>query len=104
LFGDLNNDGVVNVADWQQFRGGQQINMTGFTAAQALAAGDLNGDFRNDHADFVLFKSVFDSVNGAGAFVDMLASVPEPVPAIPAAIGYLYLASLLRPRRHGRRA
>jgi hypothetical protein len=85
-FGDLNNDGFVDVADWQQFRSGQQINMSGFTAAQALAAGDVNGDFRNDHADFVLFKSVFDAVNGGGAFVTMLASVPEPTRAILAAM------------------
>jgi len=48
------------------------------TAAQARALGDLDGDFHNNHADFVLFKATYDTLNGAGAFVDMLASVPEP--------------------------
>jgi hypothetical protein len=86
-FGDLNLDGVINIADWQQFRGGQLINMTGYTASQALAAGDLNSDFRNDHADFVLFKSAFDAANGAGAFASMLASVPEPDSAALAVLG-----------------
>lgn len=78
MFGDLNQDGFINVADWMQFRAGQLLNMSGYSAAQALAAGDLNGDFRNDHADFVMFKSAFDGANGSGAFVAMLASVPEP--------------------------
>ena len=67
-FGDLNLDGVVNTADWQQFRSGQHVNMTNYTVVQVLAAGDLNNDFRNDFADFLLFKSAFDAVNGAGAF------------------------------------
>jgi hypothetical protein len=78
LLGDLNTDGAINVADWMLFRAGQQVNMTGMTSAQARALGDLDGDFRNDHADFVLFKATYDTLNGAGAFVDMLASVPEP--------------------------
>jgi hypothetical protein len=104
-FGDLNNDGVVNVADWQQFRNGQQINMSGFTAAQALAAGDLNGDFRNDHADFVLFKSVFDAVNGTGAFATMLAGVPEPTSGLLAAMGLAGFWGLVGGRtRRGKRS
>jgi hypothetical protein len=40
--------------------------------------GDLNGDFLNNHADFVLFKSAYDSANGAGAFFAMLSAVPVP--------------------------
>lgn len=78
MYGDLNLDGVINVADWGLFRAGQLVNMSGYTSAQALAAGDLNGDFRNDHADFVLFKSAYDVANGTGAFAAMAASVPEP--------------------------
>jgi hypothetical protein len=82
LLGDLNNDGAVNVSDWVLFRTGQQANMTGLTAAEARALGDLDGDFQNDHSDFVLFKATYDKLNGTGAFVDMLASVPEPSVAV----------------------
>jgi hypothetical protein len=78
LLGDLNADGAVNITDWGLFRAGQQVNMTGLSAAQARALGDLDGDFRNDHADFVLFKATYNQLNGAGSFVAMLASVPEP--------------------------
>ena len=77
LLGDLDLNAVVNVADWAQFRSGQQVGMTGLTRSQAFARGDLNGDFRNDHADFALFKSVFEKENGAGSFA-ALVGVPEP--------------------------
>jgi hypothetical protein len=86
LLGDLNSDGAVNVSDWVLFRSGQQMNMTGMSAAQARGLGDLDGDFRNDHADFVLFKATYDQLNGSGAFVDMLASVPEPSAAMLSAL------------------
>jgi hypothetical protein len=78
LAGDLNGDCMINVSDWSQFRGGQHADLTGLSRSQAYAKGDLNGDFRNNHADFVLFKSAFQSANGAGSFVDMLSVVPEP--------------------------
>jgi exodeoxyribonuclease-3 len=75
---DLSGNCHVGVEDWTQFRAGQQVNLTGLTHAQAYAMGDLNGDFRNDHADFVIFKTAFDASNGGGSFIAMLTSVPEP--------------------------
>ena len=60
LFADVNGDCSLDVDDWMQFRSGQLANMTGLTLAQAFALGDLNGDFRNNHADFVLFKTAYD--------------------------------------------
>lgn len=76
--GDINGDCAINVNDWSRFRSGQQTDMAGLTVAQAYSLGDLNGDFNNNHADFVLFKTLFESANGAGSFGAMLASVPEP--------------------------
>jgi len=38
----------------------------------------LTEDLVNDHADFAAFKVLFDAANGTGAFVAMLATVPEP--------------------------
>jgi exodeoxyribonuclease-3 len=75
---DLNGDCSLDVADWSMFRNGQFGDMTGLTRAQAFALGDLNGDFRNDHADFLIFKRAFEAVHGANAFAALLAGVPEP--------------------------
>jgi len=75
---DLSGNCSVGVEDWTIFRAGQQVDLTGLTPSQAHSMGDLNGDYRNDHADFVIFKTAFDSANGAGSFAVMLASVPEP--------------------------
>ncbi len=100
--GDLNFDAAINAADWNLFRTGQQVNMTGLTRGQALALGDLNGDFRNDHADFVLFKSAFDSANGTGSFVAMLGVVPEPATILLALFGSLTVASQTGRRKRDR--
>jgi endonuclease/exonuclease/phosphatase family metal-dependent hydrolase len=77
-FGNLTGSCSITNADWVQFRQGQHLNMSGFTPGQAWANGDLNGDFKNNHADFVLFKAAFEDANGAGSFAAMLAGVPEP--------------------------
>jgi exodeoxyribonuclease-3 len=76
--GDLSGNCSLGAEDWMQFRAGQQVNLTGLTPSQAHAMGDLNGDFRNDHADFVLFKTAYEAANGAGSFATMLTAVPEP--------------------------
>lgn len=78
LTGDLDFNGLVNAADWGLFRSGQHVDMAGLTLGQAFALGDFNGDLHNNHADFVIFKTTFEATNGAGSFVQMLASVPEP--------------------------
>jgi hypothetical protein len=75
---DLNGDCSLDAADWSMFRSGQFRDMTGLTPAQAFAMGDLNGDFRNNHADFVIFKRAFEAAHGADSFAALLAGVPEP--------------------------
>src|SRR4029078_829146 len=82
VFADVNGSCSWNVDDWTQLRTWQLGNLTGLTRAQAYAKGDLNGDFRNDHADFVLFKDAYETANGAGSFATMVASVPEPTGAL----------------------
>ncbi len=49
-----------------------------FGALAMPQLGDLNGDFLNNHTDFVLFKSAFDAANGPNSFAAMLTSVSEP--------------------------
>lgn len=78
LLGDFDENCMLDAVDWSQFRSFQHTSLTGLTAAEAYARGDLNGDFANNHADFVLFKAAFENANGSGAFAIMLTSVPEP--------------------------
>lgn len=93
LAGDFDANGLINVADWAILRANQHANLTGLSADDAWRLGDLNGDFRNDFADFAAFKTMFEGVNGAGAFAAMLA-VPEPAGAVVALIALCFLAGL----------
>jgi len=74
---DLNEDGFVNVTDAHQFIAGLHTDMSGLTGPQAFAAGDVNGDRRNDFADFRIFQQAYDAANGPGAFA-LAVGVPEP--------------------------
>ena len=76
--GDLNADGVVTSADWIIVRTNQNsAALAAKSLAEAYRLGDFNQDHKNDHDDFVVFKTLFDNANGVGAFVAMLNSVPE---------------------------
>jgi endonuclease/exonuclease/phosphatase family metal-dependent hydrolase len=97
LGGDLNGDCSLTAADWMQFRSGQHTNLTGLSRNEAYKKGDLNGDFQNNFADFVIFKEAYESANGTGAFALMVLQVPEPSPFIFIAI--LTAELLGRPRR-----
>ena len=78
ISGDLNFDNSLTGADWLLFIAESQKNLSGLSIAEAYQKGDLNSDGLNNIADFTLFKTAYDAVNGAGAFVQMLATVPEP--------------------------
>jgi exodeoxyribonuclease-3 len=93
LAGDFDANGLIDVADWAILRANQHADLTGLSADDAWRFGDLNGDFRNDFADFAAFKTMFDGVNGAGAFAAMLA-VPEPAGAVTALLAICLLACL----------
>jgi hypothetical protein len=92
--GDLDLNSIVNVGDWALFRQNLHLNMAGLTPSEALAKGDMNGDFRSDHADFVLFKTAFDGANGVGSFAAMLV-VPEPA-ALWIAVAAMLVSARLR--------
>jgi hypothetical protein len=76
--GDVNTDGVINVADWTIVRTNQHANLSGQSLAEAYRLGDLTGDRKNNYADFAAFRAVYDAANGVGAFVAMAGAVPEP--------------------------
>jgi endonuclease/exonuclease/phosphatase family metal-dependent hydrolase len=99
LLGDLNGNCGIDTADWAQLRSGQHANLFGLTPSQARAMGDLNGDFRNDHADFVIFKQEYEDSYGLGSFAQML-SVPEPASILLLAMAWF--ATPIRNRRGSR--
>ncbi|WP_428308111.1 family 16 glycosylhydrolase [Lacipirellula sp.] len=75
---DLNNDRLVDGADWEQFKLYNLTDLSGLTPIERAARGDLTGDGFNDFADFRMFQSDFNLMHGEGAFAALLASVPEP--------------------------
>jgi glucose/arabinose dehydrogenase len=81
IFGDLNRSGMVDSADWMILRDNFNSDLTGLTPTEAMARGDLNGDFHNDRFDFALFKTAYNEANGSSAFSQLL-NVPEPPAAI----------------------
>jgi hypothetical protein len=82
IIGDLNGDGQISVADWSQFKTGQGSSFAGLTRMQAFGRGDLDGDFDQDLADFLVFRVAYNNAHGAGAFAAMVGNVPEPATAI----------------------
>ena len=93
MAGDFDANGLIDVADWAILRANQHADLTGWSLDEAWRRGDLNGDFRNDFTDFAQFKTMFDGVNGAGAFAAMLA-VPEPAGAVTALLALCLFAGL----------
>lgn len=77
---DLNGDGALDLADYQQYIFGLHRDLSGLSPAAAFAMGDLNGDLKNNFADLVLFRQAYDTWNGAGAFA-AAAAIPEPAAA-----------------------
>jgi len=104
--GDLDFNDHVDIDDWSIFVAHSHSDLSGLSRAEAYASGDLDGDGDNDYGDFLLFKSVFDAVNGEGAFEAAVLGVPEPS-ALLLAVGSVAagLANLRRQRlpRHSRR-
>lgn len=74
---DLNQDGLVDVADWQWYHSGRGLELTGLTVQEAYQMGDMDGDFDNDVADFLRFKKLYlEATVGLGA--EPLNAIPEP--------------------------
>jgi glucose/arabinose dehydrogenase len=79
-FGDLNNDMLVNGADWTLFKSAQGPSTQGLSSLESYYLGDFDFDFDRDLSDFLLFRAAYDQANGSGTF-DSLLGVPEPAAA-----------------------
>lgn len=90
--GDLDLNGMIELADWQLYIAGVGADLSGLTPLERFQMGDMNGDGRNDLADFDLFVSAYDSAHGAGSLAAALQTqVPEPSPLALASTMGLYL-------------
>ena len=96
LVGDLNQDGLLNYVDWAAFKAGQGLNFAGLTPVQSYFLGDLNGDLKHDLLDFVRFRISYEETNGAAAFTQMLAGVPEPTTLLIILAAFIPLATTRR--------
>jgi glucose/arabinose dehydrogenase len=76
VFCDLDGSGIIDAADWAAVRDNFNADLSGLTALEAYAKGDLNNDFLNDSLDFALFQEAYEGQHGPGAFARLLA-VPE---------------------------
>ena len=93
-------DGIIDVTDWLDFRRNQNTDLAGLSIAQAYQRGDLDGDLDSDLSDFVAFETAYNVANGAGAFQDMIASIPEPGSRMPSAFALAGTGALRRRRCH----
>ncbi len=78
IAGDFNGDGLVSAADWIVLRNNLYKDVSDELAEIAFSLGDSNLDGVINRRDFNLFKSAFESANGAGSFATLLTAVPEP--------------------------
>jgi hypothetical protein len=99
--GDLDGNGMIDVHDWIALRTNFNANFSRLSRQQAYAAGDLNGDLRNDELDFALFKSAYEASHGSGSFAQMVQGVPEPSTAALLSIASLAWALAAGRRRSG---
>jgi alpha-L-fucosidase len=77
--GDLDLNGLVDLADWQLFIAGVGADLSGLSPLEAFQMGDMNGDGRNGLQDLDLFIAAYDGAHGAGGFAAALQTlVPEP--------------------------
>jgi hypothetical protein len=78
VFGDFDSSGTITSADWAILRAHQNSDLTGTSNAQAYFLGDLTLDRKNNFADFVAFKALYEAFHGSGSFAAMVSGVPEP--------------------------
>lgn len=88
--GDLNDDGVIDINDWNAFKSASTVSVAGLPSIDAYFLGDLDLDGKHSLHDVELFRQYFDSANGAGAFA-AIQSVPEPTTWVISATGVLLL-------------
>jgi hypothetical protein len=88
---DLNFDGTLDGADWLEFVAGAETDLTGLSAIEQYARGDLDGDGVNSILDFIAFKEIYLQTHSFEAFAALVRGVPEPSAAMFVLSGSLML-------------
>ena len=78
LLGDFDDDGVVGLLDWPVVRDNLLNNVSGLGQEGRYLRGDLTLDGFVNEADFLLFRTALEQMNGAGSFAASIYRVPEP--------------------------
>jgi hypothetical protein len=78
--GDLNNDFLIDVADWNLFKSNFGIDTSSMGPVDARLAGDLNADGAIDFGDAREFARLYEAANGTGSLAELAVVVPEPGP------------------------
>lgn len=75
---DLNGDRELDIQDFSIYITHMYTDLSHLSASEAYSKGDLNGDFKNNALDFILFRKAYDTEYGAGALESAYYFVPEP--------------------------
>lgn len=89
-FLDLNFNGTIDPGDWDVFRAGFPVSLSGLSTVQKYQLGDLDNDGLHTPNDFLAFRTEYNTALGAGAFELMTSGVPEPSAAM-----FLTMAAIL---------
>ncbi len=97
LFGDLDQDGDIDLADWHVFQNAFQIPLTGTSADYLLGDLDLSGT--RGLTDANEFRKAFERANGISVQQAIaLAAIPEPSSALTSLFGLLLIVFFYRQR------
>ncbi len=79
-YGDFNADGSIDASDWALLRMNYGSGVGGVSDVAAYRRGNMDGSNTIDAQDIALFRDVYNSLNGTGAFAAMISSRPIPEP------------------------
>lgn len=98
ILGDLDRDGDVDLNDWIEFKRNYGSNTSGLVIPDQYDLGDLDASGWIDLEDVEIFREIYDSFKGPGAFAAIAYAVPEPSAFMLLAAG---TGALLRVRYDG---